>query len=463
MARNMKRILVVDDEANLRHMMKIILSREGYEVYEAGDGENALTVMKDSPMDLILCDIRMPRMDGMSFLEAVSPKGYRPIVIMMSAYGTIETAVAAMKMGAYDYISKPFQPDEVLLTIRKALEHQSLKEENVQLRRQLTETRDGASQMIGDSPPMRRLRDLIARIAQYDSTVLITGESGTGKELVAREIHMRSPRRDKPFVPINCAALPESLLESELFGFRKGTFTDARGDKKGLLEEAHGGTLFLDEIGDLPLSIQVKLLRFLQDGKIRRLGETMEREVDVRVVTATNQDLTRAVEEKRFRNDLYFRLNVIHIPVPPLRERREDIPLLVEHFVRKFSEKYGKAVTRVDPRVIDRFLAYSWKGNIRELENVVERAVLLSEGEALEISGLPEEFSPGEGRPWDGFFDEGTTLKEARRRLEKEMIQRVLSTTGGDKKKASEILGITLRSLQYKIKEYRIGKEPQTP
>lgn len=460
MARNMKRILVVDDEANLRHMMKIILSREGYEVYEAGDGENALTVMKDTSMDLILCDIRMPRMDGMSFLEAVSPKGYRPIVIMMSAYGTIETAVAAMKMGAYDYISKPFQPDEVLLTIRKALEHQSLKEENVQLRRRLTETRDGASQLIGDSPPMRRLRDLIARIAQYDSTVLITGESGTGKELVAREIHMRSPRRDKPFVPINCAALPESLLESELFGFRKGTFTDARGDKKGLLEEAHGGTLFLDEIGDLPLSIQVKLLRFLQDGKIRRLGETVERAVDVRVVTATNQDLTRAVEEKRFRNDLYFRLNVIHIPVPPLRERREDIPLLVEHFMRKFSEKYGKAVTRVDPRVIDRFLAYSWKGNIRELENVMERAVLLSEGELLEISGLPEEFSPGEGRPWGGFFDEGTTLKEARRRLEREMIQRVLSTTRGDKKKASEILGITLRSLQYKIKEYRIDKEP---
>ncbi len=453
-----KKILVVDDEENLRHMMKILLSREGYRVYEAGDGEEALSLIRSTDMDLILCDIRMPRMDGMSFLEAVSPRNYRPIVIMMSAYGTIETAVAAMKMGAYDYISKPFQPDEVLLTIRKALEHLSLKDENAQLRRQLNESREETGLMVGDSPPMRRLRALIERISQYDSTVLITGESGTGKELVAREIHMRSPRRDRQFVPINCAALPEPLLESELFGFKKGTFTDARADKKGLLEEAHGGTLFLDEIGDLPLSIQVKLLRFLQDGRIRRLGETAEREVDVRIIAATNQDLNRAVEEKRFRSDLFFRLNVIHIPVPPLRERAEDIPLLVEHFLKKFSERYGKFVARVDPQVIDLFTSYSWRGNIRELENVMERAVLMAESKVLNLFDLPEELTSVKNRRWGDFFEEATTLREARRRLEKEMIQHVLVKTGGDKKKASESLGITLRSLQYKIKEYQIGK-----
>ncbi len=454
-----KKILVVDDEENLRHMMKIILSREGYQVFEAADGKAALDMLRKSPVDLVLCDIRMPRMDGMSLLEAIAPRDYRPIVIMMSAYGTIETAVAAMKMGAYDYISKPFQPDEVLLTIRKALEHQSLREENAQLRQRLTETGEGAGLMIGDSPAMRRLRTLIARIARYNSTVLITGESGTGKELVAREIHLQSPRRDKPFVPINCAALPESLLESELFGFKKGTFTDARADKKGLLEEAHGGTLFLDEIGDLPLPIQVKLLRFLQDGRIRRLGETVERAVDVRIITATNQDLKVAVEEKRFRNDLFFRLNVIHVPVPSLRERREDIPLLVEHFTRKFSERYGKPVGRVDPGVIDRFMSYPWRGNIRELENAVERAVLLAEGDVLKVSDLPEELTSVKKGGWETLLGEAVTLREARRHLEREMILKTLEKTGGDKRKASEALGITLRSLQYKIKEYRIGKE----
>jgi two-component system response regulator AtoC len=453
-----KKILVVDDEDNLRHMMKIILSREGYQVYEAGNGEEALTLIHSTDMDLILCDIRMPKMDGMSFLEAVSPRDYYPIVIMMSAYGTIETAVAAMKMGAYDYISKPFQPDEVLLTIKKALDHQSLRDENAQLRKRLKETEEEGDLMVGDSPPMRQLKALIERISQYDSTVLITGESGTGKELVAREIHSRSPRRDKPFVPINCAALPESLLESELFGFRKGTFTDARTDKRGLLEEAHGGTLFLDEIGDLSLSIQVKLLRFLQDGKIRRLGETTERMVDVRIVTATNQDLKRAVEARRFRNDLFFRLNVINIHVPSLRERQEDIPLLAEHFARRFSEKYGKPVVRIETEVFERFKTSPWKGNIRELENTVERAVLMAEGDTLKVSDLPEEFSSVSEVRWGEFLEKAATLREAKRHLEREMIKRMLQKTGGDKRKASKALGITLRALQYKIKEYQIGK-----
>jgi len=455
MTSEQKKILVVDDEENLRHMMQIILSRAGYQVFEAENGEKALELIHRQQMGLILCDLRMPKMDGMSLLEAISPENYHPIVIMMSAYGTIETAVSAMKMGAYDYISKPFQPDEVLLTIKKAFEHQSLKDENVQLRKQLTETEGFAGTMVGESEPMRRLRSLIERVSQYDSTILITGESGTGKELVAKEIHFQSKRRDKSFVPINCAALPENLLESELFGFRKGAFTDAKMDKKGLIEEAHQGTLFLDEIGDLPLAIQVKLLRFLQDGKIRRIGDTSEREVDVRIIAATNQDLKQAVSDKRFRNDLFFRLNVIQIHVPPLRERMEDIPLLVKNFTRKFSEKYKKTMATIDPEVFEHFMSYRWQGNIRELENVVERAVLLADGDNLKISNLPEDLLY-QGEDWKGLFRAPLTLKEARRRLEREIIQQTLLKTGGDKKRASKFLGITLRALQYKIKEYKI-------
>lgn len=455
MTSEQKKILVVDDEENLRHMMKIILSRAGYQVFEAENGIKALELIRRQQMSLILCDLRMPKMDGMSLLRAISPENYHPIVIMMSAYGTIETAVSAMKMGAYDYISKPFQPDEVLLTIKKAFEHQSLKDENVQLRKQLTETEGFTGTMVGESEPMRRLRSLIERVSQYDSTILITGESGTGKELVAKEIHFQSKRRDKPFVPINCAALPENLLESELFGFRKGAFTDAKMDKKGLIEEAHLGTLFLDEIGDLPLAIQVKLLRFLQDGKIRRIGDTSEREVDVRIIAATNQDLKQAVSDKRFRNDLFFRLNVIQIHVPPLRDRKEDIPLLVKNFIGKFSEKYKKTIATIDPEVFEHLVSYSWQGNIRELENVVERAVLFADGDNLKIPNFPED-PPYQGEDWKGLFKAPLTLKEARRRLEREIIQQTLLKTGGNKKMASKSLGITLRALQYKIKEYKI-------
>ncbi len=450
-----KRILVVDDEENLRHMMRIILSREGYAVVLAENGRRALELVRRKTVDLILCDIRMPEMDGMTFLRELPVKGGRPLVIMMSAYGTIETAVSAMKMGAYDYISKPFQPDEVILTIKKALEHQSLKDENVELRRRLSEGAMAAEPMVGESAGMRKLRALIDRVARYDSTILITGESGTGKELVARGIHALSQRRNSPFVPINCAALPENLLESELFGFRKGAFTDARADKEGLIEAAHGGTLFLDEIGDLPLPVQVKLLRFLQDGRIRRIGDNAERAVDVRIIAATNQDLRRAVSEKRFRKDLFFRLNVIQIHVPPLRERKTDIPLLMEHFTRKFAAKYGKPVTSIDPKIAEIFMDYSWKGNIRELENVMERAVLLSDGGVVKVFDLPEDLLR-QKETWGEKIGFPMTLREARRRLEREMIQRTLKLKGGNRKETANALGITLRSLQYKIKEYQI-------
>ncbi len=451
-----KKILVVDDEENLRHMMQIILSREGYDVAVAEDGLRALERVQRERIDLVLCDIRMPKMDGLAFLREMPHEEGRPIIIMMSAYGTIETAVSAMKMGAYDYISKPFQPDEVILTIKKAFEHQSLREENRELKRRLSENTASSVEMIGESPPMRRLRTLIRRVAKYDSTILITGESGTGKELVAKEIHARGGRNVHPFVPINCAALPENLLESELFGFRKGAFTDAKADKKGLIEEADGGTLFLDEIGDLPLSVQVKLLRFLQEGRIRKIGDVAEVDVDVRVIAATNQDLERAVAEKRFRKDLYFRLNVIQIHVPPLRERLEDLPLLAEHFIKKYATRHKKTIQGVDPAVFEIFMDYPWKGNIRELENAVERAVLLADGGVIRVSDLPEGLMRQRDRDESG-AESPLTLKEARRKMEKEMIQRVLRITGGNKKEAADALGITLRSLQYKVKEYRIN------
>jgi len=455
--RNNANILIVDDEENLRHMMRLILSREGYHVSVAENGIKALDVIHDKGnLDLVLCDIRMPKMDGMALLEKVAPIDYQPIFIMMSAYGTIETAVSSMKMGAYDYISKPFQPDEILLTIRKALEHRALREENAQLRRQLSEAVTPADTMMGKSEKMQQLKALVARVARYDSTVLITGESGTGKELVARSLHAQSPRAGRAFVPINCSALPEGLLESELFGFSKGAFTDAKKDKKGLIEEAHGGTLFLDEIADLPRGTQVKLLRFLQDGKIRRVGETFERKVDARVITATNRDVARAVRDRRFREDLYFRLNVVRLSVPPLRERREDIPLLAWHFAKAFSEKHTKPVSSIDPAVLDLFMTYPWKGNIRELENIMERAVLFAEGQTINVADLPEELT--REIPVTDFVSDGSmTLKDMKRRLERKVIQQTLTRTGGDKKRAARELGITLRSLQYKLREYRAG------
>jgi len=455
MTKRKRRILVVDDEENLRHMMRIILGQEGYDVSEAENGIQALEVVGRKEIDLVLCDIRMPRMDGMTFLERVTAEKSFPIVIMMSAYGTIQTAVAAMKLGAYDYISKPFQPDEVVLTIRKAFEHQSLKDENQRLKRQLAGQERPREVLIGHGPMMERLRHLIDRVAMYDSTVLISGESGTGKELVAREIHRRSPRREGPFIPINCAAIPENLFESELFGFLKGAFTGAGRDKQGLIEEAEGGTLFLDEVGEVPMTVQVKLLRFLQDGCIRRIGETTEHPVDVRIIAATNRNLKEAIREKRFREDLFFRLNVIGISVPPLRERREDIPALVEHFMKKYAVKYHKPVPSLDPVVLDAFMTFSWRGNVRELENVVERGVLLSEGGQIRMTDLPEEFL----RDMDHqplAHGRELSLREARRRMEKDLIQRVLRQKGGDKKSAAASLGITLRSLQYKIREYHL-------
>lgn len=334
-----KRVLVVDDEENFRHILSVILKKEKYDVDTASNGEEALQKLSSNPFDQVLCDIRMPGMDGLDLLKEVQRMDVDTSVIMMSAYGTLDTAIEAMKLGAYDYISKPFKPDEVILTLKKAEERERLRKENELLRREVKKEYS-FDNIVSKNEKMQRIFEVIQKVAQYKSTVLITGESGTGKEVIARTLHHHSDRAQQPFLPVNCGAIPENLLESELFGHMKGAFTDAFRTKKGLFEEADGGTLFLDEIGELPQQLQVKLLRVLQDGEIRRVGEAKSIQIDVRIVAATVKDLGKEVNEGRFRDDLFYRLNVVPVHIPPLRERKEDIPLLVCHFIKKHSQSW---------------------------------------------------------------------------------------------------------------------------
>src|SRR5512139_2897548 len=373
-----KRILIVDDEESFRHMLSVILIKEGYEVETASNGEEGLRKAAASPFDQILCDIRMPRMDGLAFLQETKKIALEATIIVMSAYGTVDIAIEAMKLGAYDYISKPFKPDEIILTLRKAEEREQLRRENLLLRKEVTKEYSFEN-IVSKNEKMQNVFDVIKKVAQYKSTVLISGESRTGKELVARALHYNSERSPNPFIPVNCGAIPENLLESELFGHAKGAFTDAIRTKKGLFEEADAGTLFLDEIGELPAQLQVKLLRVLQDGEIRRIGESKSIQIDVRIVAATVKDLSREVNESRFREDLFYRLNVLPIPIPPLRERKEDIPLLIHHFIQKFDQAMNKNVASVDHKAMETLISYKWYGNVRELENTIERAIVLSE------------------------------------------------------------------------------------
>ncbi|HSB07539.1 MAG TPA: sigma-54 dependent transcriptional regulator, partial [Thermodesulfobacteriota bacterium] len=335
-----KRILIIDDEESFRHMLSVILKKEGFDVDTASDGQGGMQKVMVNPYDQILCDIRMPRMDGLDFLKEFQKTNLEATVIMMSAYGTVDTAIEAMKLGAYDYISKPFKPDEIILTLKKADERERLRRENERLRKEISREY-GFENIVSKNEAMQKIFEVIRKVAPYKSTILIMGESGTGKELVARALHYSSDRSQSPFIPINCGAIPENLLESELFGHAKGAFTDAIRTKKGLFEEADGGTLFLDEIGELPLQLQVKLLRVLQDGEIRRVGEAKPIQIDVRIVAATVKDLIREVNEGRFREDLFYRLNVFPIHLPPLRERKEDIPMLVAHFIKKYNQAIG--------------------------------------------------------------------------------------------------------------------------
>jgi two-component system response regulator AtoC len=380
-----KNVLVIDDEPNMRHMLTALLEKAGYAVTVAADGVDGLSILESKAFDLILCDVRMPRMDGLSFLKQITEQGLNSTTIVMSAYGTIDTAVEAMKLGAVDYISKPFKADEILLKLAQFEEKGRLREENLRLRDAVQET-FSFQNMVAKSQAMRAIFETIRKIADYKTTVLITGESGTGKELIARAIHYKGIRKDKPMVAVNCGGLPENLLESELFGYAKGAFTDAGKDKKGIFQEATGGTFFLDEIGELPLSLQVKLLRVLQDEMVRPLGSAEAVKVDVRIIAATAANLAEAVQEGTFRDDLFYRINVLHIEVPPLRDRKEDIPLLVNHFMEKFDKHLRKEITEIQPEALRALMAYPWPGNVRELENVIERTMVLTERSHIHVS-----------------------------------------------------------------------------
>jgi two-component system response regulator AtoC len=451
-----KRILIVDDEENFRHMLSVILIKEGYEVETASNGEEGLKKAVASPFDQILCDIRMPRMDGLEFLKAIQKTGAEATIVVMSAYGTVDIAIEAMKLGAYDYISKPFKPDEIILTLRKAEEREQLRRENQLLRREVTKEYSFEN-IVSKNEKMQNIFDVIKKVAQYKSTVLISGESGTGKELVARALHYNGERSPNPFIPVNCGAIPENLLESELFGHAKGAFTDAIRTKKGLFEEADGGTLFLDEIGELPGQLQVKLLRVLQEGEIRRIGESKPIQIDVRIVAATVKDLAKEVNEGRFREDLFYRLNVLPIHIPPLRERKEDIPLLIHHFIQKFDQAMNKNVTDVDHKALEGLMNYKWYGNVRELENTIERAIVLTDKNIIELENLPIEIQNfKEEFQLEPLADEEYSIKKASKALEINLIRKALKKTKGNHTHAAKLLEISHRALLYKIKEYGI-------
>ncbi len=450
--------LVVDDEENMVHVLTTLLAQEGFGVAAARTGEEALERIRSEVVDLVLLDVRLPGRDGIEVLEAV--KAQRPDcgVLMMTAFGSIESAVAALRAGADDYLVKPFRAEEVLRRIQAVLERQGLRREVRRLRREVG-TRYGFGNLLGRSPAMRALLGQLEQVAATRSTVLLMGESGTGKELAARALHYNSDRAERPFVVIDCAAIPETLQESELFGHTRGAFTGAVAAKRGLFEEAHGGTLFLDEVGDLSAATQAKLLRVLQEGTIRRLGDTRTIQVDARIIAATNRDLPAEVRAGRFREDLFFRLNVLPLRLPPLRERPEDIPLLTEHFLRRFAAETGRPVRQIAPPALDCLMAYRWPGNVRELEHAIERAVLLSQGEALEVGDLPPAVQGGGGQ---GVEEAPLSLREAVARLnadlERGLIRRALARTGGNRTEAAVLLGISRRALLYKLKEYGIAQ-----
>ena len=452
----MKKVLVVDDEPGLRQSLGLLLTDAGYTVTAEQNGRRALDRATSESFDLILCDVRMPEMDGLTFLRNYRQRGGGALVIVMSAYGGEDAAIAAMKEGAYDYLPKPFRPDEVVLTLRKAAERERLREEVAGLRAQLA-AGPAERGLIVASGAMRQALELVARVAEHNTTVLITGESGTGKEVIARAIHRASPRGSKAFVGINCAAIPESLLESELFGHVRGAFTGASADKTGLFEAASGGTILLDEIGELPLGLQAKLLRVLQESEIRRVGDQKTRRVDARVLVATARDLEAEVRAGRFREDLFYRVNVVVIALPPLREREDDIAPLARHFTARLAQRFGRPLSLSDD-AIAWLEQQAWPGNVRQLENAIERAAVLSNQEILNPADLRREPLPSPISQDPEEKGEGSrTLRSAVEAAEREAISAALKATDGNRREAAKRLGVSLRTLFYKIDRYGIA------
>ena len=449
----MVRVLIVDDDEKMRTILQKVLQREGYDVALANNGQNAIYHLQKTGFDLVLSDIRMPGMDGLELLQKIRDISTDITVVMMTAFGSVDSAVEAMKQGAYDYINKPFKMDEVLICLSRAVEEKRLRHELISMREAL-EARYGFDNIVGKSKPMQDMFDLIRRVAHTSATVLIHGASGTGKELVAQAIHYNSPRKGNAFVPINCGAIPEDLLESELFGHVKGAFTGASVDKLGLFSEADRGTLFLDEISELSLAMQTKLLRVVQEKEVRRVGDTQSVSIDVRVVAASNKNLDERVKTGLFREDLFYRLNVIPIVLPELRRRTEDIPLLVEHFLQKYADEAG-SLKRMSREALAALMQYPWPGNVRELENTIERTAILCPQEEIGLDDLPRELHSPEGLSLSRAMQEGATLED----LEKEYIMRVLESFQGNQTKASEVLGIDRRTLYRKLQRYETGSE----
>ena len=454
----MDRVLIVDDEKGMRDFLSILLKKEGYAVAQSESADRAAEQIGKGEFDLIISDISMPGKSGLEVLKQTKAQNPDTPVILITAYASTESAIEALKLGAYDYIVKPFDVEEMKAVVRNALEKRRLEHENRALKRELKE-KLRFDEMVGGGPRMREVFDLIAKIAPTNSTVLVSGESGTGKELVARAIHAGSPCRDRPFVSINCGALPDELLESELFGHTRGSFTGAVAAKKGLFEVADGGTIFLDEIGDTTPAMQIKLLRVLQERRIRRVGGTDEIEVNVRVLAATNQDLEQMVKQKRFREDLYYRINVIQIRMPALREKPEDIPKLALHFLIKYSRIMGKKITRINEDAMRRLTGHDWPGNVRELENVLERAVALETSDAITEESLSRDVRSG-NRPAQEFplalGDSGIDLERQLERLREHYMDEALRRAQGVQTKAAEILGMSFRSFRYFAKKYRL-------
>jgi two-component system response regulator AtoC len=455
---NPTRILIIDDEENMRHMLETMLHQYGYATGSARDGAEGLAKLDDQHFDFILCDVKMPKMSGMDFLKAGRERLVDSTVIMMSAYGSIDMAIEAMKLGAYDFISKPFKSEEVRLAIKKAQEREQLKKENADLRKRIRRMGGGLTfgNMVGRSSVMQAVFAMAMKVARFDSTVLITGESGTGKELVAQGIHRQSGRCSGPMLAVNCASIPDSLMESELFGHVKGAFTGANGSKKGLFEAAAGGTLFLDEIGEIPLALQPKLLRVLQENEIMPVGGRAPSAVDVRVVAATARDLDAEMAAGRFREDLFFRLSVVPIELPALRERPEDIPALCRFFINRFNATLGSRIKRISPAAMAALLAHAWPGNVRELENAIERAIVLAEGTTLEADHFSLNRSGRSARDDGAEAGDGFSLKIARAELEDRLIRKALSATDGNRTHAAGLLEISHPSLLSKMKRYGI-------